>query len=226
MAGLIQTWANRTEEEDAMTREHAWIWRAMIRAALPPGGLSGRRVLDIGCNQGGFLRLLHDSEGYREAVGIDLAQQAVALAESLKGTRPVRYLAATRLAEAGSGFDIAFSHEVIYLIEDLVDHARQVFDVLRPGAAYHPVTVCHSDNPLWSVWHPRLQAVSNLPVPSHSLGDIAEAFRTAGFEVEASRFLADAFIPLEPANDYFPTDQDRLDLYARWKIMFRCTRPG
>ncbi len=37
------------------------------------------------------------------------------------------------LSETGGGFDLAFSHEVIYLIEDFEDHARQVASVLKQG---------------------------------------------------------------------------------------------
>ncbi|MEM9781987.1 MAG: class I SAM-dependent methyltransferase [Pseudomonadota bacterium] len=226
MGELIETWANRADEEDSMTADHAWIWREMIAAAVPdPAGLAGKRVLDVGCNQGGFLRMLHDTRPVAEAVGIDLAAQAVALAEQRKGARPITYRAAPRIAEAGSGFDIAFSHEVIYLIPDLEDHARQVASVLRPGATYYAVTGCHSDNPLWPVWLPRLREISNLPVPDHSVGDIATAFRKAGFEVAASRFLADKPVPLPGPSDYMPTDLDRIDVYARWKLMFCCTRP-
>ncbi|MEM6421256.1 MAG: class I SAM-dependent methyltransferase [Pseudomonadota bacterium] len=224
MTELIETWATRPDEEDAMTEEHAWIWREMIRA-IPGEDLAGARVLDIGCNQGGFLRLLHDQHPIAEGVGVDLARHAVSVAEARKGDRRLRYLAAPRLVEAGTGFDIATSHEVIYLISDLADHAAQLAEVLTPGGHYYAVTCCHRDNPRWSSWRPRLQGISNVPVPDHGVGDIAAAFRAQGFAVAVDRFLAQAFIPLDTPSDYFPTDLDRLEIYSRWKLLFRCTKP-
>ncbi|MEM9735650.1 MAG: class I SAM-dependent methyltransferase [Pseudomonadota bacterium] len=222
---LIETWSSQPHEEDGMTAEHTWIWREMIRAAVP-GALTGARVLDVGCNQGGFLRMLYDTRPFGRAVGVDLAQQAVALAEARKGDRPIDYIAAPRLAEAGTDFDIAFSHEVIYLIPDLADHAAQIAEVLSPGASYYAVTCCHADSPAWPRWREMIQEFSNLPVPNHSVGDIAEAFRGAGFEVDVSRFLANAFIPLETPGAYCRDDLETMEIYTRWKLLFRFTRPA
>lgn len=225
MPELIETWATQSGHEDSMAEEHTWIWREMIEA-LGAADLSQARVLDVGCNQGGFLRLLYDLRPFVAGVGVDLAKQAVAFAETHKGERPIRYLATSRLAEAGSEFDLAFSHEVIYLIEDLADHAAQIADVLKPGSSYYAVTCCHSDSPLWAQWRPQVEEFSNLPVPDHSVGDIAGAFRNAGFEVSVSRFLAGAFLPLPEPGGYLPSDVDRIELYTQWKLLFRFTRPA
>ncbi|MEM7057732.1 MAG: class I SAM-dependent methyltransferase [Pseudomonadota bacterium] len=223
MLQLIDTWSTRPDEEDHMTEEHSAIWREMIRAV--DHDFTGARVLDVGCNQGGFLRMLFDSKPFASGVGVDLARKAVALAEQRKGSRPIQYLAATRLAEAGCNFDVAFSHEVIYLIENLADHADQIAEVLRPGGSYYAVTCCHSDSPLWADWRPYIQEFSNVPVPNHSVADIAGAFRDAGFKVAVSRFMANSFIELWEPSNYLPSDVDTLELYTRWKLMFRFTWP-
>ena len=73
MTELIQTWSKNTSEEDSMTEEHAWIWREMIKC-IPSNDLSAARVLDVGCNQGGFLRTLYDTRPFAQGVGVDLAQ--------------------------------------------------------------------------------------------------------------------------------------------------------
>lgn len=223
MADLITTWSKDPASEDSMTDDHAWIWREMIRC-IPATDLCAARVLDIGCNQGGFLRLLYDMHPFAAGVGVDLAQDRVALANEAKGARPLEYLATSNLSDAGSGFDLAFSHEVIYLIEDLEDHARQVASVLKPGGHYDAVTCCHADSPLWAQWRPGIAAYSNIPVPNHSVGDIASAFRSAGLTVSISRFLANAYIPTRAPSPFFPTDTDRLSTYTDWKLCFRCTR--
>lgn len=225
MLDLIETWASRPEEEDAMSEEHAWIWREMIRAA-DTEALVGSKVLDIGCNQGGFLRLLYDTQPFSNGVGLDLARQAVTIAEGRKGNRPIRYLAATHLSDAGDSFDVAFSHEVIYLINDLADHAAQIAGVLKPGGTYYAVTCCHRDSPLWADWRPMIQEFSRIPVPDHSVADITKAFEQAGFGIAVNRFLASSFIPLLGPSHYFPSDLDRIDVYTRWKLMFRFTLPA
>ena len=224
MTALVDTWSNSAPDEDGMTQEHAWIWQEMIKARARDD-LSEARVLDIGCNQGGFLRMLYDALPFKEGVGVDLAQFAVATANAQKRDRPLTYKATTLLADAGDPFDLAFSHEVIYLIDDLEAHAHQVAEVLASGGTYDAVTCCHSGNPLWSKWHPMIAEISNIPVPDHHPDAIAAGFRSAGLEVSVARFLANAPIPMLGPNAYFPTDMDRVEVYANWKLLFRCTKP-
>lgn len=223
MTQLINTWSTDPSEEDSMTDEHVWIWQEMINI-IPQPDLSSVRVLDIGCNQGGFLRKLYDQRPFASGVGIDIARDRVALANAAKGDRPLQYVASSQPEDAGDGFDLAFSHEVIYLIEDLQAHARQVGKVLKTGGHYDAVTCCHADSPLWAKWRPKIAQFSNVGVPNHSVADIASAFRSEGFEVSISRFLANSFIPTEPPTDYFPTDIKRLDTYTKWKLCFRCVK--
>lgn len=191
---------------------------------IPQPDLSSVRVLDIGCNQGGFLRMLYDQRPFASGVGIDIARDRVALANAAKGNRPLQYVASSQIEDAGDGFDLAFSHEVIYLIEDLQAHARQVGKVLKTGGHYDAVTCCHADSPLWAKWRPKIAQFSNVSVPNHSVADIASAFRSEGFEVSISRFLENSFIPTEPPTDYFSTDIERLDTYTKWKLCFRCVK--
>ena len=47
-----------------MGAAHAPIWRRMIDVSVPHD-LSASTVLDYGCNQGGFLRLLYDRHPFR-----------------------------------------------------------------------------------------------------------------------------------------------------------------
>ena len=217
---LIETWSSLSDEEDSMTEEHTWIWCEMINA-IDETNLSGSDVLDFGCNQGGFLRLLHDLRPFNSGVGVDIARRAVEIAEATAGNRPITYHATNDLTDLDRQFDLAFSHEVIYLIDDLDAHARQIAGVLKPGGSYYAVTCCHRDSPLWAAWRSKIQAFSNVPVPDHGVAEIAGAFRNAGFAVSVSRFLANAFIPLSQPSDYFPTDTDRLDSFSRWKLMVR-----
>src|SRR6185503_11393224 len=120
-ASTIATWHRNPADEEAMGAAHAPIWRRMANVAVPHD-ISAATVLDYGCNQGGFLRLLYDNHPFKSAVGIDIARESVARAELLKGPRPIEYRVTDRAASLGRSFDYAFSHEVIYLLPDLGAH--------------------------------------------------------------------------------------------------------
>ena len=127
----IATWNRNPADEESMGAAHAPIWRRMIDVSVPHD-LSQSTVLDYGCNQGGFLRLLYDRHPFKSAVGIDIARESVARAELLKGQRPVDYKVTDSAASLGRTFDYAFSHEVIYLLARS-HHPRARHEGRAPG---------------------------------------------------------------------------------------------
>ena len=91
-------------------------WRQFAHAL--PVDLSGRTVLDIGCN-GGFFAIKMKQRGAARVVGIDSDE---------------RYLAQARLAAEISGVEIEFRHMTVYEVGAL----RERFDlVLFMGVLYH-----------------------------------------------------------------------------------------
>ena len=48
---------------------HAPIWRHLI-GLVPENELSGVKVLDFGCNQGGFLRLLYQLRPFQQGLAL------------------------------------------------------------------------------------------------------------------------------------------------------------
>ncbi len=215
----VSIWATSQAHEDEMNDDHAMLWRRMI-ALMAEQDLTGRTVLDFGCNQGGFLRLLHGLRPYQRAVGVDIATESVALAVARRGLVPADYRVATDLAEFPETFDIAFSHEVLYLLEDIGAHAREIHAALKPGGVYYAAIGCHADGPEWPRWRDLIQTYSSLPVHGRSLDSYAEAFRTAGFQVFARRFAVDEFIRIG-ASDAFATVGEQLDYYTSVKTLFR-----
>jgi len=76
MADGRSYWRSAVEDE-AMQDEHGFVWRAMLDTVdVDP---AGKRVLDAGCNRGGFLRLLSDACGIVEGCGFDPASGAIAM---------------------------------------------------------------------------------------------------------------------------------------------------
>ena len=112
-------------EDEAMQDEHGFIWQAMLETI--DVDLAGKRVLDAGCNRGGFLRLLADRCGIAEGAGYDPAAGAIEDARKLVGQRPLRFEAADTVPAGWGGFDVAFA----LVIESAERVAHQMFVDIR-----------------------------------------------------------------------------------------------
>jgi SAM-dependent methyltransferase len=221
----LKTWATSQAEEDGMNDGHALFWRRMIEL-LAERSLAGKRVLDFGCNQGGLLRMLHQSHGFESALGVDIAEESIAKARDSSSLIPARFETRARLDGLEAMFDLALSHEVLYLLPDLDDHARQLFAALKPGGVYYAACGCHRENPDWPAWKPAIQAMSNLPVQDHSLDDYARAFDRAGFSVFARPFRIDEFVPIKVTCSLMPGVADKLAYCTGVKTLFRLVKPS
>lgn len=218
----ITTWYVDPDADGRMTEGHAPVWRHLIELS-PERDLSGKAVLDFGCNQGGFLRHLHAIRPFRKALGVDIAEQSVARANALKGELPIQYQTGVDLVGWDEAFDIAFSHEVIYLVPDIEKHARDIRRVLKPGGVYYAVTGCHTDNPLWPRWRELVAERTNTAVQDRSVTDYAQAFAAAGLAVSARKLAFDGFIPYS-ADSWTPDFAAALDYYTQTKIVFRLVK--
>ena len=219
----IATWNRNPADEEAMGAAHAPIWRRMIDVSVPHD-LHDSTILDYGCNQGGFLRMLYDRHPFKSAVGIDIARESVARAELLKGHRPIDYKVTDRAASLGRSFDYAFSHEVLYLLENLAAHANDMKAALRPGGAYVAAMGCHTDSAVWPRWRKLIADTSSIPIYDHSLETVAKAFSETGFTVAVRPLDLDAFMPVTVGSAYFPKVVDQLRYYSQDKVLFRFVR--
>lgn len=223
----LKTWTNNQAEEDLMNDGHAHHWEAML-SLLPDKTITPETsVLDFGCNQGGFLRRTYAKYPFKRALGIDIAEDSLTVAEQKKGHIPVEYTTVEKFLEVQPLhiFDVAFSHEVIYLLRDLNEHARIMNRVLKPGATYYAATGCHTDNPLWHDWHGKISAYSNIPVPQYALHDYVSAFKNNNFNVAFRPFGIQDYIKSEPDDAvYFPSPAAKMNYYAQHKILFRFTK--
>ncbi len=212
-------WVGPSEDE-AMQEEHVFVWQAMLDTV--PEDLAGRRVLDAGCNRGGFLRLVADRAPVAEGCGYDPAAAAVADARRLAGERPLRFAVGATVPEGWSGFDVAFSHEVLYLLHDLPSHAAAIFDALALGGAYYAVMGVHAGSPKMREWH--ASRAEDLRLPElRTVDEVMGAFAAAGFVTSAAR-LAVRFVPgVGHAGDDFVS---WLDYYYDQKLLLRFGRPA
>jgi len=207
-----------------MQDEHGFIWLAMLE--MVDVDLLGSKVLDAGCNRGGFLRLLVDRVRIGQGFGYDPAEGAIDDARCLTEGRGLSFEVAATVPEGWSDFDAAFSHEVLYLLKDLSSHATAVFASLVPGGSYFATMGVHADSPLMTAWHAENATVLDLP-GLYRLEDVAGVFEEAGFEVAVGR-LPIRFVPMDAhRSDRRPDARvgSWLDYYSRDKVMFRFTRP-
>ena len=212
-------------DDEAMQDEHDFLWRAMLDTI--DIDLAGRRVLDAGCNRGGFLRLLVDDAGIAEGRGYDPASGAIEDARRLAGQRPLTFETADTVPAGWAEFDVAFSHEILYLLHDLASHAAATFATLRPGAPYFAVMGVHAGSRLMSAWHGAVAHELALP-GLYDLDDVVGAFDGAGFDVSVAS-LQVRFVPVSAArggHEHRRGLTDWLDYYRRDKVLFRFTRPA
>jgi SAM-dependent methyltransferase len=208
-----------------MQDEHGFIWRAILDTI--DIDLADRRVLDAGCNRGGFLRLLADQCGIAEGFGYDPASGAIDDARRLAGGRPLTFQPATTVPAGWTGFDVAFSHEVLYLLHDLQAHAVALCAALKPGAPYFAVMGVHAQSPLMLAWHTASAAELELP-RLYNLDEVVGVFEGAGFDVSVAR-LRLRFVPVSAHRAGHAHRQDLLDwldYYEHDKVLFRCVRVG
>lgn len=217
-------WREPREGEQRMEDEHRSHWQKVL-AVVQEHDLSGSAVLDIGCNQGGFLRFLYEQRPFAEGIGIDLARQSVDVANARKGSIPVAYAATGSPEQWAHRFDLAFSISVIYLIADLQEHARKVAQALKPGGVYYATYTDYSGNPSLPAIRENINRHASVTMQLHTLDEIAEAFLRQGFQAGIRRLDPDGYIGLSPQERWFECVADRLQFEYEQAYIFRFTAP-
>lgn len=219
----VETWDSH-EGEESMAEGHEPAWHALI-SYVQEKTLADKRVLDFGCNRGGFLKVLHQALPYKDALGVDIADESVAYANAHKGATPCSYAHSKVLAGEKDGFDIAFSHEVVYLLPDLEAHAKEMAHVLKSGGVYYLAIGEYAENPLWERWKKTVSEFSPVPPQTYSLQDIAKSFQNNGFSVSVRRMVTDGFLPYDASDDkYLHNPMELLDFMTQYMMLFRLVK--
>lgn len=208
--------------EDEMESGHRSQWEAFINAL--PADLSGKTVLDFGCNQGAFLRLLYSKKPFKQGTGVDLATKAIEIAESRKGQLPLNYHNTGRPDNLGQRFDLCISTSVLYFIDDFAGHARVIHDSLTENGEYYASFTDVNGSNMLPVWHNYLLTHgANVPFRIHSLDDIASGFLSRGFDVSIKRTIPADYIPLISNHTDSPPDDIKamLELAYERSYVFR-----
>ncbi len=168
------------------------FWTAMVREVIPPH-TGNEVVLDYGCGNGAFLRLFHSMRPFRRGLGVDIAPDLIEQAKTnRRNDEPIEYDYPSALAGLSEFFDLAFSQEVFWMIEDLHSLAGTMYRVMKEKGEYYATMGCHIENPLWP--HRReLLIKEGCRVHDRSLDEVAKIFYDAGFEVGLKRLPVDYF---------------------------------
>jgi SAM-dependent methyltransferase len=218
---MTQTYWRDAVADQAMQDEHGFIWKAMLDTV--DVDLVGKRVLDAGCNRGAFLRLLVDGYGIAEGFGYDPASGAVDDAKRLADRRRLHFQVAETVPADWGGFEVAFSHEVLYLLHDIPAHARAMFTALEPGAVYYAVMGVHAGSPVMEEWH-RANA-EELQLPRlYDLDEVVSDFHAVGFDAAVAR-LAVRFIPTGGRHHEHGRVLDWVNYFSDQKVLLRFGRP-
>lgn len=222
-SAAIDTWFRDDRDEEGMIEDHAYLWERLIRSAGEQD-YRHKTILDYGCNRGGFLQALYRDRPFHKGIGVDVAELSLAVARKRHRALPIDFMTPDAMHRYAGTVDIAFSHEVLYLLPDLNEHARAIAEVLKSDGEYFAAIGCHTGNPQWAHWRTLIRSSTCLPVFDYSLDEYAVALWKAGFRVDMRPFQMDDFILIKPDNAYFPSASDSLNYHTHVKTIIRATR--
>jgi ubiquinone/menaquinone biosynthesis C-methylase UbiE len=125
-------WIDRIRGRGDMSRD-ALLDEWMLRAV---GDVSGRDVIDLGCGEGRFSRML--AERGARVTGIDLAAPMIDAAAAARVSNETYAIADMETLDgiASAAFDLAVSYITLVDVHNLAAALAQAFRVLRPGGRF------------------------------------------------------------------------------------------
>jgi ubiquinone/menaquinone biosynthesis C-methylase UbiE len=188
----FDAWALNGRDK-GMEDGHGDVVRQVIaRMSVRPG----ERVLDLGCGNGWATRLLAQTNAGVQAIGVDIAPQMIARAESLHSlTIRARYELGDfeALDFRDAHFDRLFSMEALYYARDVDKALAEAFRVLKPGAVADVIIDHYAESPATADWGERM----GLQLHFQRESDWREAFARAGFAGVKTERVRDRRGPLK-----------------------------
>jgi 2-polyprenyl-3-methyl-5-hydroxy-6-metoxy-1,4-benzoquinol methylase len=225
---LIEQWWDEPDMGDqSMEDDHQEFWDDVIENAID-ADFTGKKILDFGCNQGGMLRRIYRDMKYTSAVGVDVAKKSIEQANSRKGDFPIQYVASNDIDTLETDFDFATSTAVIYLIDDMVEHAHKMFRRLKPGGTYFATHPDYITSPAFKVAQEAIDIHASIKCAQNNLDDIIAAFEDAGFIVYVQRIIPTKYIPVPVSakdNRWYGTATNELDFWYGHRYAFKCVKP-
>ncbi|MBI2303193.1 MAG: class I SAM-dependent methyltransferase [Chloroflexi bacterium] len=124
-------------------------WNHALRRALK--AVKGRRVLEVGCGEGRFIRAICRRLPQIEGYGCDIDPRVVTRATAFPGGVAYLTAEAAHLPYATSSFDAVLIFDVLEHLWEPEEALREVSRVLKPGGILHALVPCEGQ-PLTLHW--------------------------------------------------------------------------
>jgi SAM-dependent methyltransferase len=146
---LAPAWIRETRAGRNVSRE-GLLDRPMLEAC---GDVRGLKVLDCGCGEGRFCRMLVE-RGAESALGLDLCEPMIDAAKELAGGRDEYRVADVQNLSflEDATFDLVVSYLNQCDLPDFAANTREVFRVLKPGGRFI-VANLHPMRSATGEWH-------------------------------------------------------------------------
>jgi ubiquinone/menaquinone biosynthesis C-methylase UbiE len=156
---------------------------------------SGGKILDIGCNDGTFSKIILDKSGAKELVGVDVIKKTVSWAnDHWKNTGKMKFIIADahQLPFKAQTFDAVFALEVLEHVFDPVRVLSEVKRVLKKDG--YAVFLVPSDNLLfqivWFIWlkfYPRGKVWKHTHIQTYKKNYLATILKRFGFKIDVNK---------------------------------------
>ncbi|HEV7747703.1 MAG TPA: class I SAM-dependent methyltransferase [Pyrinomonadaceae bacterium] len=208
-------WA-RAGRGEGMEKDHRPVGEQAIDLMVIP---ADARVLDVGCGSGWAARLMAEKASSGRVVGIDIADEMVALAREMSSSFSnveFQIASAEKLPFAAGEFSHAFSMESLYYYADMSAALREIRRVLKPGGLFVTVVDLFQENRPSGQWVEQLK----VPVQYLSIADYRAQFERASFVNVSDRRLYDpAPIPADYTGGSFKSREDYVEYKESGSLM-------
>jgi 2-polyprenyl-3-methyl-5-hydroxy-6-metoxy-1,4-benzoquinol methylase len=128
--GVVQPEGIMASQWETAYRDHAWLSIHRIRRHVPDLDFEGKRIADIGCWWGWFMRYARQQRG--SAYGFDYERKRIVNAqEFLQRTEGLCVASAEEIPYKSEFFDIAFSYHVLEHIENEGAVLQEIHRILK-----------------------------------------------------------------------------------------------
>lgn len=179
-------------------------------------------IMDFGAGEGCFSILVREHLPRVEIFNVELSDKLVKRNKYISGNiSSVHYRDFKSLPE----FDVIFSQEVVYTQKSLSEHAKEVYEKLKPGGHYFFTIGCHLENPTWPSRRRNIVNSEEYPVYDYSLEEVADSFYRQGFRVSLKKLPVRAPIKYVSNSSEFSDITSMLNSCEDHKMLFVILKP-
>lgn len=200
-------WRETKNGDQEMEDGHQVGWQKIIRQ-LDEKEITDQRVLDFGCNQGGFLRTLYETYPFSSGIGVDLAKKAIEVAKLRQGGYPISYYQTGDILSLGEVFDVVMSTSVLYLIEDLPAHFKMISAVLAEQGVYYASFTDMTKNPSFEYMREKIDRYGATKMQNKSLTEVVDELLAAGFSVELRKEQTESVYDVTEYHNFYQSVDD------------------